>query len=116
MAKMSDFDQQPTSFTSTQRDSSQQLSSLVAQEARRVLTEEQLRPNPTLVAEGWERRFIADARQAKEAIELYSQLGFEVLAEPVQASEMGDNCQDCQALALLQFKTIYTRKKVDSRR
>lgn len=93
----------------------QQLSLLIEQEARRVLAEAQLRPNPALVAEGWERRFIADARQAKEAAELYSQLGFEVLAEPVQAAEMGEDCEDCQVLVLLQFKTIYTRKKVAGR-
>lgn len=92
-----------------------QLSALVEQEARRVLAETQLRPNPALVAAGWERRFIADARQAKEAIELYTQLGFEVLVEPVQAAEMGEDCEDCQVLVLLQFKTIYTRKKVDGR-
>jgi hypothetical protein len=105
---MSDFDQHPTFL---QQNSSRQLGSLVEQEARRVLAEAQLRPNPVLVAAGWERRFIADARQAKEAMELYSQLGFEVLAEPVQAAEMGQDCEDCQVLVLLQFKTIYTRKK-----
>jgi hypothetical protein len=105
---MSDFDQHSTF---PRQNPSRQLSSLVEQEARRVLAEAQLQPNPALVAAGWERRFIADARQAKEALELYSQLGFEVLAEPVQASEMGEDCEDCQVLVLLQFKTIYTRKK-----
>lgn len=106
---MSDTDQTP------QQNPPQALSLLVEQEARRALAEAQLRPNLALIAAGWERRFIADARQAKEAIELYTQLGFEVLAEPVETSEMGEDCEDCRVLVLLQFKTIYTRKKIDSR-
>ena len=84
---------------------------IVEQEARRILAEEQLKPNPALAAEGWQRRFIADARQTKEAITLYTELGFEVHTEPLRAEEMGDECEDCQVLALLQFQTIYTRKK-----
>ncbi len=63
------------------------------------------------MADGWERRFIADARRAEEAIELYSQLGYEVCADPVRAEELGEECDDCQLLAALQFKMIYTRKR-----
>jgi len=84
---------------------------IVEQEARRFFSEAQLKPDPALVAEGWEPRFIADARQTKEATELYEELGFEVRAEPVPIEDMGEDCSDCQALILLQFKTIYTRKK-----
>lgn len=62
-----------------------------------------------LAAEGWERRFTADARRADEALELYRQLGFEVRAEPVRPEELVDDCQDCRLLTRLQFKTIYTR-------
>jgi hypothetical protein len=108
---MSDIEQHPVSSAIPGRAATSQLGLLVEQEARRVLAEAQLRPNPALLAEGWERRFIADARQAQESMELYSQLGFEVLAEPVQSSEMGEDCEDCRVLVLLQFKTIYTRKK-----
>ena len=80
-------------------------------EAKRVLSEKQLQADPELVSEGWERRFVADARRAEETMELYEQLGFEVRAEPAQAEELGDDCDDCQLLLLLQFKTIYTRKR-----
>lgn len=89
------------------------LGQIVGQEARRFFSEAQLKPDPALVAEGWQPRFIADARQTKEATELYKQLGFEVRAEPVPVEQMGDECSDCQVLVLLQFSTIYTRKKSD---
>jgi hypothetical protein len=86
------------------------LGPIVEQEARRVLSEAQLKGDPARLAEGWERRFIADGERAKEAMELYSQLGYEVCADPLRPEEMGEECDDCQLLALMQFKTIYTRK------
>ncbi len=79
--------------------------------AKRVLSEQQLQADSELVSEGWERRFIADVRRAEEAMELYEQLGYEVRAEHAQAEELGDDCDDCQLFLLLQFKTIYTRKR-----
>jgi hypothetical protein len=87
------------------------LGSIVETEARRVLSEAQLRPDPDRVANGWERRFIADATRTKEAIELYESLGFEVVADPIRTHEMGEECDDCVLVALMQFRTIYTRKK-----
>ena len=35
-------------------------------------------PDPKLIAEGWERRFIADAKRAQDAIEMYAEMGHEV--------------------------------------
>ena len=84
---------------------------VVEGEVKRARAEGQIRPDPELIADGWERRFVADARRAEETMELYEQLGFEVRAEPAQAEELGDDCDDCQLLLLLQFKTIYTRKR-----
>ena len=101
----------PRSDQGSDQDDLKQLGFIVEQEARKLLSENQLQPDPTLIAAGWERRFIGDARQVKEAVELYSQLGFEVHTEPVRAEEMGDDCDDCRILVLLQFQTIYTRKK-----
>ncbi len=86
---------------------------VVEGEAKRALSESQLRPDPELIAAGWERRFVADARRAEEAMELYEQLGFEVRAEPAQAEELADDCEDCQLLLMFQFKTVYTRKQRD---
>lgn len=79
--------------------------------ADRMLSDAQLQPDPALVAEGWERRFTADEQRAKEAMELYSQLGYEVRAEPVRPEELHDDCLDCRTVVSFHFHTIYTRKK-----
>lgn len=68
-------------------------------------------PDPQLLAQGWERRFIADPMRAKEAVQLYTDLGFEVLAEPVKENELSEECSDCKLIVSRLFVTIYTRKK-----
>ena len=108
---MPDTDQDAISNNDSEQTDVKSLGLIVEQEARRFFSEAQLKPDPALVAEGWQPRFIADPRQAKEATDLYEELGFEVRAEPVPIEDMGEDCSDCQALILLQFKTIYTRKK-----
>jgi hypothetical protein len=85
------------------------LTHLVRQEAQRVLSEAQLAPDPARVAAGWERRFIADGARVEEAMRLYEELGFEVCADPLQPEALAGECEDCQLLMLLKFKTIYTR-------
>ncbi len=87
------------------------LGRLVEEEAKRVLSEAQLTADPLLIAEGWERRFVTDGRRAAEAVELYEELGYEVRAEMVRREELENECEDCQLVLLMQFKTIYTRKK-----
>lgn len=87
------------------------LSRLVEEEARRVLSEAQLTADPVLIAEGWERRFVTDRRRAAEAVELYEELGYEVRTERVRREELESECEDCQLVLLMQFKTIYTRRK-----
>jgi hypothetical protein len=78
---------------------------------RRFLSDAQLQPDSSLLAQGWERRFTADEQRAKEAMELYSQLGYEVRAEPVLPEEVPDDCQDCRTVVSFYFQTIYTRKR-----
>jgi hypothetical protein len=87
------------------------LSMLVQREARRVLSEAQLEPDPERVAAGWERRFITDATRSVEMLELYRELGYEVCADPVRPEELLDDCQGCAVVAESQFVTIYTRDK-----
>lgn len=89
----------------------ERLGLIVEQEARRTLATEQLGPDPKRLAEGWERRFITDATRADEVLELYRELGYEVCADPVEPSELGEECDDCQLALLAQLKTIYTRRK-----
>jgi hypothetical protein len=66
--------------------------------------------NPDLIAEGWERRFIADPRMAAEAVETYTELGFEVKLEPVKTDGLQEECSGCKGL-LERFNMVYTRKK-----
>lgn len=94
------------------KDPREQLEWLDPAAAGRMLSDAQWQPDPELVAAGWERRFIADAQRAQEALELYAQLGYEVRAEPVRVEELREECEDCRVVIALQFKTIYTRKKV----
>jgi hypothetical protein len=63
-----------------------------------------------LAAQGWERRFVADAQRAAEVLELYHQLGFEVRAEPLNSMEISPECEDCIIATQLKYRTIYTRK------
>ena len=87
------------------------LDRVVQQEARRARFEEQVRANPERIADGWERRFIADPDRAKEAVELYSQLGFQVVADPIRPEDLGDDCESCELLARMRFAVIYTRRR-----
>lgn len=64
--------------------------------------------HPILIAEGWESRFVAGGPRLREFTELYKQLGYEVLVEPVGEAELPDACRGCQAAAT-QFMTIYTQ-------
>ena len=84
---------------------------LVEPSARRMLSDAQLEPNPELAAQGWERRFTADPQRAQEVIELYAQLGYEVRAESISVGEVAEDCEDCRSKTVIDFKTIYTRKK-----
>jgi len=81
---------------------------------RRFLSDAQLQPGSAFVAQGWERRFTADEQRAKEAVELYCQLGYEVRTEPVLPEEMPTDCQDCRTVVSVYFQTIYTRKRASS--
>lgn len=67
-------------------------------------------PDPKLIAEGWERRFIADAQRAQDAIEMYAEMGQEVRLEPVNATGLSEMCSGCWE-AFAQFSVVYTRQK-----
>ena len=87
----------------------ERLGRMVEAEARRMLSDDQFDPDPILAAQGWERRFMADGQRAREAMELYRSLGFDVHAEPVRPEDVADDCGDCRLLMALRFTTIYTR-------
>jgi hypothetical protein len=67
--------------------------------------------NTQLAAEGWQRRYMADPNQVKDAINLYTELGFEVRTEVIQPSELSTLCGSCGLATCRAYVTIYTRKK-----
>jgi hypothetical protein len=71
-----------------------------------------------LLAAGWERRFIATEPRLREAIELYEEIGFEVLLEPLPTEEemKGGGCEESGCTACFdvdreRYRIIYTRAK-----
>jgi hypothetical protein len=62
---------------------------------------------------GWTRRFTALGRRLNEAVELYRQLGFEILLEPTDLDEEytsgAGGCESCIVATLA--RTIYTRPR-----
>lgn len=62
-----------------------------------------------LIAEGWVRRHSADAERAKESVELYRSLGFEVLTRELAATDYDASCRDCVANVCPLHVLIYTR-------
>ncbi len=67
-------------------------------------------PDAKLLADGWLRRFITDAERAKDARDMYEELGHEVRVEPIALEELKDECQGC-LLVLQQMRAIYSREK-----
>ncbi len=52
-----------------------------------------------------------DEPRLSELVELYRELGFEVLLRPVSRAELGDQCLDCYLAQPDRFRTIYVRKR-----
>lgn len=66
--------------------------------------------DPKLVAEGWQRRFMADPARVEESTRLYTDLGFEVRAKAIDPTELSELCGDCRLATCKAYVTIYTRK------
>jgi hypothetical protein len=66
--------------------------------------------DPELVADGWERRFMADPPRAEEARIIYTELGYEVRAEAIKPSELSVLCGDCRLATCKAYVTLYTRR------
>lgn len=71
-----------------------------------------------LVAEGWERRFVATEPRLGEAVELYESIGFDVLLEPLPTEEELESavceergCTACFDVDRERYRIIYTRAK-----
>ena len=66
--------------------------------------------DPELLAQGWVRRNLADPSRATEVTRLYTELGFEVRAEPLLPTAFGPECGGCALDACRSYVMIYTRK------
>jgi hypothetical protein len=66
--------------------------------------------DPARLAEGWERRFIADGVRAQEVADLYSRLGYEVCLDPLGPEDLSEGCEDCALVELMGFRVVYTRR------
>lgn len=72
-------------------------------------SDEGVRTDPELVAEGWTRRFLADEARAAEACEAYGAAGFEVRLQRLTPADFGERCQACAATACGAYVVVYTR-------
>ena len=59
---------------------------------------------------GWEKRTTYDEPRLSELVEIYEEMGFEVLLEPVHPEEE-TGCTECMKMDIDRYKTIYVRKK-----
>ncbi len=71
-----------------------------------------------LLAEGWERRFVATDPRLGEAVELYGEIGFDVLLEPLPTEQelKGAGCEEsgctvCFDIDRERYRVIYTRAR-----
>lgn len=66
--------------------------------------------DPKLLAEGWVRKHLVDPDRARESIELYTSLGYEVRAQKLTPADFGPMCKDCASVVCRSYVLIYTRK------
>ena len=66
--------------------------------------------DPGLLAQGWVRRNLEEPTRAKELVELYESLGFEVRVEKLSPESFPDQCQVCGLSVCSAYVMIYTRK------
>lgn len=64
-----------------------------------------------LIAQGWERRHMADPQRAAEAIELYQSMDFEVMTRKPTKADFGPACGQCASDVCQTHLIIYTRKR-----
>jgi hypothetical protein len=71
-----------------------------------------VRTREELAAEGWVRRSLADEQRAREAVEIYTAAGFEVLLVKVEEQDFQSACQGCAStLCGGAWAIVYTRRK-----
>lgn len=69
----------------------------------------QIPADESLVAQGWVRRYLADRDRAREAVDLYTSLGYEVKAQKLTPNDLGPQCAECASGICDTYVLIYTR-------
>ena len=69
-----------------------------------------VRTDARLLEQGWERRHLADPQRAKEAIDLFGSMGWEVRAERLTPDDLGSGCLHCASTVCRSYVVIYVRK------
>jgi hypothetical protein len=64
-----------------------------------------------LKKKGWVRQFVTDEPRLSEAVDLYKEIGYEVLLEEATFEEVNQLCKNCLQSECAKYKTIYIRKK-----
>lgn len=70
-----------------------------------MLTREQ-----ELINKGWEKQSTHDEPRLTDVVEMYQEIGLEVLVEPFDPNNE-PGCTDCMQVCSDKYKTIYTRNK-----
>ena len=87
------------------------LASLVRSEALRAAFAERIRPDPTRLAAGWERRFVIERDRAPDLVRLYEVAGLEVATDPVPPEALADECEGCRIVFQREYVSIHTRPR-----
>ena len=62
----------------------------------------------------WERRSIIDNDRVSEQVEMYEEIGFEVMVKDVVPDELPEEyCKECFIANPEKYKILYTRKRED---
>ncbi len=62
-----------------------------------------------LAGEGWEKRATYDEPRLSEVVQLYEELGYEVLVQPFNPEEE-TCCSECMRAKPEDYRTVFTRK------
>ena len=69
-------------------------------------------PGEKLIREGWKKQATYDDPRLSEMVEMYREINLDVHLEPFN-TENEEGCTGCMQLFPDQFKTIYTRRKIE---
>lgn len=70
-----------------------------------------VKSDPQLLKQGWDRRNVTDPARVRELTDLYTMLGFEVLARELTPDDFGPVCARCTDDVCGVYVLIYTRKR-----